>query len=156
LVIVNTRCGGLRSRPEDDERNAFKAFLNDGPAPTQRALRPASRRLRLPNGSLKALLDPGTEPSSERPNPVTRTFDIFVLSSTLCIYSFALRPNATGQRTLPADMHVAAKLARPRNRSFFCQAISSVQCSFAVAARSPSSFHSNLQPAVSQPVQVHT
>jgi hypothetical protein len=31
---------------------------------------------------------------------------------------------------------IAAKLAKPRNRSFFCQADFSVQCSFAVAARS--------------------
>ena len=50
---------------------------------------------------------------------IFRTFDIFVLSSTLCTYSFTLRPKATRpanptQRTCM----IAAKLARPRNRSF--------------------------------------
>jgi hypothetical protein len=51
---------------------------------------------------------------------------------------------------------IAAKLARPRNRSFFCQAVFSVQCSVAVAAHLPSSFRSGPPLAESRSVQVHT
>ena len=40
--------------------------------------------------------------------------------------------------------------------SFFCQAVFSVQRSFAVAARSPLLFRSNPQSVVSQSAQVHT
>jgi hypothetical protein len=60
------------------------------------------KRPRLPNGSLKLCSIPALKPSTERPNPVTRAFDIFVLSSTLCTYSVTLRPKATGQRALPS------------------------------------------------------
>ena len=44
------------------------------------------KRPRLPSGSLRLCSIPALKPSSERPNPATQTFDIFVLSSTLCTY----------------------------------------------------------------------